>query len=254
MLTLDRRQIVLGLLGIAVLGVIWQLATTHMSRMTTFPDTLEAGGAALAQLGDTEFWRQLRVSGFRWACGLGIAVGVGVPIGLVMGRHRTVHRVVDPLLTVMYPIPKASLILLFVLLWGTGNGARIVAIATGAIIPVIVSSYHGAAGVEERLLWSGRGLGWRGGRSMLSVVFPAALPQILNGIRIAISISIFVLVGSELLVRGSGIGNYLFNFYDVGQNSSVWGTALALAIVGWLLDSLYVAVVRFATPWMDGQV
>lgn len=254
MFRLERRSAVLGLIGFALVGLTWHIAVNSVARMATFPNSLEAGGAAFDQLSSAEFWRQIRTSSFRWSAGLSLAIVTGIPLGLAMGRSRIVHRLVDPVLTALYPIPKASLILLFVLVWGTGDTPRILAIATGAVIPTIVSSYHGAAGIDERLLWSGRALGRTGLRSMASLVLPAALPLILSGVRIAVSISIFVLVAAELLVRGSGIGNYLFNFYDTGQNQEVWGTALALAVVGFVIDAAYVGAVRYATPWMDGEV
>ena len=86
---------------------------------------------------------------------------VGVPLGTLMGRWRPLHTLVDPLLVVGYPVPKAALILLFALWWGAGDTSRVAIIVAGCLIPIVISSYHGANGVAPELLWSARSLGTR---------------------------------------------------------------------------------------------
>jgi ABC-type nitrate/sulfonate/bicarbonate transport system permease component len=86
------------------------------------------------------------------------------------------------------------------------------------------------------------------------VIVPAAMPQILTGIRIAISISLFTLLASELLVRGSGVGAYMFDALDTGRTLTVFAVATIVAAIGFLLDAGYVAGVRRALPWFEGEV
>lgn len=86
------------------------------------------------------------------------------------------------------------------------------------------------------------------------MVLPAAAPAVLSGLRVALAASMFTLVGSEMLIRGSGIGAYLFDSYDIGQYERVWAAALLVAVAGFLLDTGYAAAVRAALPWWRGQV
>ena len=71
-----------------------------------------------------------------------------------MGRSPALHALVDPLLVAGYPVPKAALILLFVLWWGAGDASRIAIVVVGCLIPIVISSYHGAAAVAARR-WCG---------------------------------------------------------------------------------------------------
>ncbi len=103
-------------------------------------------------------------------------------------------------------------------------------------------------------MWSARGLGTGRIKTWFRVILPAALPQILSGLRLAIAISIFTLLGSELLIRGSGIGAYMFTALDNGQTLTVFAMSTIIAVIGFLLDFLYVRAVRRGLPWLAGEV
>jgi len=211
--------------------------------------------AAFGLFADSGFWSNLAVSSGRWAAGLTLAVAFGVPLGLAMGRSRVLFALVDPILTLTYPVPKAALILVFVLWWGAGDVSRIAIIILGCLIPIVISAYHGARAVETRTIRSARALGTRSGIALLAkVIFPAALAQICAGLRLAIAISIFTLLASELLIRQSGIGSYMFAFLDDGQTAQVWACAAIIATIAFLLDAVYVRIVRGGLRWFEGDV
>lgn len=234
---------------------LWELAPrAGWVRATSVPPFSKVMGQVFDILGQHDFRTNLGASSERWAIGFALAIAIGVPLGTLMGRSRAVATLVDPLLVVLYPVPKAALILLFVLWWGAGNTSRVVIIVAGCLIPIVISSYHGAHGIEPRLLWSARGLGTGRLGSWFRVILPAALPQILSGMRLAIAISIFTLLSSELLIRGSGVGAFMFTALDNGQTLVVFAMATILAVIGFSLDFLYVRAVRRLLPWLEGDV
>ena len=238
----------------ALLG-LWELAPragwVRPQSVPPFSDVLDE---ALAVVGSREFADSLGASAPRWAAGLGLAVAVGVPLGTLMGRSRALYRLVDPLLVVGYPVPKAALILPFVLWWGAGDVSRVAIIVAGCLIPIVISAYHGATAVTPSLLWSARALGTRRVRLWRRVILPAALPQVLSGIRLAIAISIFTLLASELLIRGSGLGAFMFTALDNGQTVTVFAMSAIVATIGFLLDAFYVAAARRVAPWIEGEL
>jgi ABC-type nitrate/sulfonate/bicarbonate transport system permease component len=245
----------LPLLGFGLLILLWESAPRlGWVRPTSFPPFSAVFAEAWEVLNDARFWSETGASGYRWAIGFAIAIVVGVPLGVAMGRSRPVYHAVDPLLTLTYPVPKAALILILVLFFGAGDVSRITIIVLGCFIPIVTSSYHGANGIEPRLLWGAYGLGTNRPKALLKVVIPAALPQIVSGLRLGISISIFALIASELLIRQSGIGAYLFTFYDLGATLRVWATASIIAVGGFLLDWAFVRLVRFTMPWLEGEL
>lgn len=255
----DRRTsvsaVLLPLLGVAGLLLVWEAAPRlGLVRPTSIPPFSAVVVEAGRVLTDPAFLSEVSASASRWALGFAIAILVGVPLGIAMGRSRLVFSLVDPILTVSYPVPKAALILILVLVFGAGTVSRVTIIVLGCLIPIVMSSYHGTKGVEPRLVWSARGLGTSRAGALVRVVLPAALPQILSGLRLAIAISIFALLASELLIRQSGIGAYLFTFYDLGATLQVWATAAIIAVGGFLLDAAYVRAVRAGLPWLEGEV
>jgi len=247
--------VALPILSVATLLGLWELAPRiGLVRPTSVPPFSDVIAEVVTVLGRPEFLDNLGSSAQRWAAGFALAILIGVPLGTLMGRWRPLYNLVDPLLVVGYPVPKAALILIFVLWWGAGNVSRIGIIIVGCLIPIVISSYHGAHGIEPRLLWSARGLGTGRVGSWFRVILPAALPQILSGLRLAIAISIFTLLGSELLIRGSGMGAFMFTALDNGQTLVVFAMSTIIAVIGFLLDSLYVLAVRRGLPWLEGEV
>ncbi len=247
--------VLLPALSIAALLGLWELAPrAGWVRETSIPPFSDVIGEVFDVLARPGFTTNLASSAERWGLGLLIAIAVGVPLGILMGRWRPLHRLVDPLLVVSYPVPKTALILLFVLWWEAGTVSRVGIVVSGCLIPIVISSYHGANAVEERLVWSARGLGTGPLGRGLRVIVPAALPQILSGLRLAIAISIFTVLGSELLIRGDGIGAFMFTALDNGQTLTVFAMSTIVATIGFLLDLIYVQAVRRGLPWLEGDV
>lgn len=248
-------QVLLPAASIAALLGLWEVAPrVGWVRPTSLPPFSEVVGEIFVVLGEDGFLTNLVASGERWAIGLTLAILIGIPLGTLMGRWRLLYNLVDPLLVVGYPVPKTALILLFVLWWGAGNVSRAGIIVVGCLIPIVISSYDGSRGIEPHLLWSARGLGTRPLASWFLVILPAALPSILSGLRMAIGISIFTLLGSELLIRGDGVGAYMFTALDNGRTLTVYAMATIIATIGFLLDLGYVQAVRRRLPWLEGDI
>jgi ABC-type nitrate/sulfonate/bicarbonate transport system permease component len=241
--------------GVAALLLVWELAPRlGLVRATSVPPFSRVFVEAGAVLADPAFRAEVGGSAFRWATGFAIALLVGVPLGIVMARYRAARHAVEPVLTMSYPVPKVALILVLVLLFGVGTVSRVIIVVIACLIPIVISSFHGADAVEPRLVWSARGLGTGRIGTLFRVVLPAALPEVLSGVRIAIGVSIFALLAAELMIRQSGVGAYLFTYYDYGDSLRVWATASVIALGGFLLDAAYVGGVRHGLPWLEGEI
>jgi NitT/TauT family transport system permease protein len=241
--------------GVAALLLVWELAPrSGMVRLTGVPPFSRVLAEAGAVLADPAFRAEVGGSAVRLALGFAAAVLIGVPLGIVMARYRSVRHAVEPVLTMSFPVPKVALILILVLLFGVGTLSRVIIVVVACLIPIVISSFHGADAVEPRLVWSARGLGTGKIGTLLRVVLPAALPTVLSGIRLAIGISIFALMAAELMIRQSGVGAYLFTYYDLGDSLRVWATASVLAAAGFLLDAVYVLGLRHGLRWLEGEI
>src|SRR5580698_6781396 len=166
----------LGLLG------IWQVAALILNT-DSFPTAWEAIRAVPAILGDKESLINILASLRRMAIGFGVAVAVSIPLGLLMGRSRGVAAFFNPLLMIIYPVPKAALMPIIMLWLGVGDIAKMLVIFLGVSLPVIYHSFQGAKAVEEKMLWSGAAMGLSAAQRMVRIVLPSALPEILTGCR-----------------------------------------------------------------------
>jgi NitT/TauT family transport system permease protein len=201
---------------LACLGLlaIWQAGSLILNN-DSFPTALEALRAVPSILTDKEALVNILASLRRMAIGFGIGVAVSIPLGLTMGRSRAVASFFNPLLMIVYPVPKAALMPIIMLWLGVGDLSKTLVIFLGVSLPVIYHSFEGAKAVEEKMLWSGAAMGLSAIQRMFRIVLPAALPEILTGCRTGLVLALITMITSEMIARQSGAGNILFNALDM---------------------------------------
>jgi NitT/TauT family transport system permease protein len=181
--------------------------------------------------------------------GLAGAIVVGTAIGVLMAWYVPVETIVNPLIRCLYPLPKSALIPVLILWFGIGAASKIAAIFIGSLLPVTISAYNGARGVEETLVWSALASGASRARVLWDIVLPAALPEILAGTRTALGLSFILLVSSEFLIGHTGLG-YLISFLgEGGVYDAMFAGVLTVAAFGFLADRLYLAAMRRLLVW-----
>src|ERR1700751_4821375 len=195
---------------------VWQIASLALKN-DSFPTAIEAIRAIPSILGDKEALINILASLRRMAVGFGIAVTLSIPLGLSMGRNRIVASFFNPLLMVIYPVPKAALMPIIMLWLGVGDLSKTLVIFLGVSLPVIYHSFEGAKAVEEKMLWSGAAMWLSAVERLIRIVLPAALPEILTGCRTGLVLALITMGSNEIIARQSGAGNILFNALDMGQ-------------------------------------
>jgi ABC-type nitrate/sulfonate/bicarbonate transport system permease component len=235
-----------------LVAALWQVASMAgllpKAVLPAFSDVIVAL-AGLVTSG--EIFPDTAASFLRAGTGFAIAVVLGVTLGLLMARVRAVQRAVEPILLVIYPVPKPALIPLFMVWLGIGDISKITVIALSCLLPVVVSTFNSARSVDEMLLWSARARGTPERRLLWRVVLPAALPQIATGVRTAIAIAIIVLVSSEFISAERGLGFLIFSYGGVGADDAMLAVILYLTALGYLLDRAYVAGLRRLMAWHE---
>jgi ABC-type nitrate/sulfonate/bicarbonate transport system permease component len=187
----------------------------------------------------------------RAGTGFLVAVVGGVAVGILMARFPLVERAVEPLLGLTYPVPKPALIPLFMIWLGIGDFSKITVIALACALPVVIAAYGGASGVDQTLVWSARSRGTPEHRLLWRIVLPAALPQIAAGVRTALAVALIVLVSSEFISSEAGLGYLIFSYGGVGAEDAMLAVVLYLALIGYAVDTLYVALLRRVLAWHE---
>nr|WP_245286841.1 ABC transporter permease subunit [Bradyrhizobium sp. Tv2a-2] len=187
------------------------------------------------------------------AIGFGTAVLVSIPLGLLMGRSRSVASFFNPLLMVIYPVPKAALMPIIMLWLGVGDLSKTLVIFLGVSLPVIYHSFEGAKAVEEKMLWSGAAMGLSAVERLVRIVLPAALPEILTGCRTGLVLALITMITSEMIARQSGAGNILFNALDMGQYDTVFAMIIIIGGMGIFLDAAFERMRERLVRWSEPQ-
>jgi len=224
------------------LGIIskWALPTFDSVAVAWF-DLLESG--------------DLIVNGaaslMRGAAGLGLAIVIGAVLGILMAWIKPVRILFNPIVQVFYPIPKSALIPIMMLWLGFGHMSKIMLIFLGCMLPVTLSAFNGARGVDHVLIWSARSLGasWRA--VLWEVITPGAMPEILAGIRTSIALSFVLLVSSELIVSREGLGYLIGWLGDGGVYNGMFAVVLTVAGLGFAADRLYLMLMRRLLVWRE---
>jgi NitT/TauT family transport system permease protein len=239
---------------LACLGLlaVWQGASLALNN-DSFPTALQAIGAIPSILGDKEALINILASLRRMAVGFSVAVAFSIPLGLLMGRSRGVAAFFNPLLMVIYPVPKAALMPIIMLWLGVGDVAKTLVIFLGVSLPVIYHSFEGAKAVEEKMLWSGAAMGLSAAQRLVRIVLPAALPEILTGCRTGLVLALITMITSEMIARQSGAGNILFNALDMGQYDTVFAMIIIIGAMGICLDAAFEKMRERLVRWSEPQ-
>lgn len=181
--------------------------------------------------------------------GLAIAIVVGIALGILLGEAKWLRDVVDPIIHFFRSIPQAALVPLIIGTFGIGQGPKVGTIAFACMWPVLLNTIDGVLGVEPTVRKFARVYRIPRGLYFRRVVLPAALPQIMAGIRVALPIGITVMVVSEMFASTEGLGFYILNSSATFQVPETWAGALLVGVVGYILSMLFVLVERRVLRW-----
>jgi ABC-type nitrate/sulfonate/bicarbonate transport system permease component len=171
--------------------------------------------------------------------GYGVAVIVGVAVGAALGLNRTAERAARPLLELMRAVPSVALLPVFIVFIGIGIDMKILLVASGAVWPVLLNTTDAVRSTEPLLIDMAVSYGMGSWRRLRSIVLPAASPQIFAGARTALAIAVILMVVSETVGAQGGIGYFLLAAQRSFQIADMWGTIIAIGVLGYLLNLVF---------------
>ncbi len=174
----------------------------------------------------------------RFGMGFGLAALIGVPLGLAMGWFRLLDDIVSPLFDGLRFIAPVAWVPFAALWFGTGFGGPMLIIFAGAFPPCLINAYRGAKNVDVRFLEAASMLGVGSFKTISEVLFPAAVPSIIAGLRIGAGLGWMSLVGAELIVASSGMGNLIVRAQSAIATDTVMAGMVAIGLVGVAIDIL----------------
>jgi NitT/TauT family transport system permease protein len=218
--------------GFLILFLIWYLLSLYIgSTMLPFPhEVIQAFFELLPKGLDVHILASLK----RLLIGLILSIVLGMHIGLFLGLFKLGNTMVMPFINAIYPIPKAALLPLLIILFGIGDLTKIILIVIIAIFPIIMNTKSAVQQIPKENFYVAGTLGLNKWDLYKNILIPAILPNLLVSIRIGIGTSIAVLFLSETFATFEGLGYYI-NLYIAQNPLKMFSAIFALSLIGSLL-------------------
>ncbi len=218
---------------------LWHISV-KWSTTKIFPSPLdvERGTAELVSKG--LLVRYVTDSLQRVAWGYLTAAALGIPLGLLLGWYPAAAAVVNPTIQILRPISPIAWIPVSIVWFGIGNLAAVYLIFLASFFPIVVASMNAVRNVPSMYRRAGRNFGLSPAKIIAKVVFPASLPQIIVGLRIALGIAWLVVVAAEMIAIDSGLGYLIIDSRNSGKRYDLVVAAMILiGLTGLALDTIF---------------
>jgi ABC-type nitrate/sulfonate/bicarbonate transport system permease component len=196
-----------------------------------------------------DLWINIGLTLYRAMAGFFIATVGGIALAVAMSRSKIAHWFFDPIISVGFPMPKIAFLPIIILWLGVYDVSKISIVVFDAIFPVVTATLAGIAAVDQVLLWSARNMGATERQLMWQIVLPAALPQILTGLQVALPISLIVAIIAEMVMGGYGLGGAMMTASRFADSRGVFAGIVEIAIVGYALIKAMALVRRRLLVW-----
>lgn len=243
-------NILLGIIPLVLILVLWWYATNYTntpkavlpkisSVVKTFKEIVKSGQLQTDLLASLESVLK----------GYAVAVVVGVLLGALMGMFKPVKQILQPTITCIRQIPMIAWMPLIILWCGIGQLSKVVLIVMAATFPILVNTQNGiettpASYIEVSKLYK---LGVL--QTFFRVYLPHALPNILVGLKLGLSVSWMAVVGAELIASTTGIGYRMSMARTLMQSAVLISCIVVVGLIGIIMDKLIGVIFSQFTPW-----
>jgi NitT/TauT family transport system permease protein len=193
----------------------------------------------------THIWKSMtRVYG-----GFFLAAAIAIPLGLMIGRIKVLRQLLDPTINLLRPIPVTAWLPLSMIFFGLGPNAAIFLVFLGAFYPILLNTIFGVRSVDPRLFEAAAMLGCAGSAMFRQVVFPAALPSIFNGLRIAHAFAWILIVVGEMTGVPTGLGSVIMDGRTLSRTDLVITGMIVIGAMGFITDRIIVMISNRVLSW-----
>lgn len=235
----SRLEALLLPIGVAVVFVTGWHLLVRATHSNIFPTPLEVAKGTFELIQRGLLFKYVLASLFRVSAGFVLAVLVGIPLGLLMGWFTRLRLAFNPAIQVLRPISPIAWIPVAILWFGVSDLAPIFLIFLASVFPITTAAMAAVQNLQLNHLRAARNFGITGFALFKKVIFPAALPQILTGLRLALGIAWLVVVAAEMIAVNSGLGYLIIDARNAGKRYDLVVAGMAMiGLIGLGLDLL----------------
>lgn len=238
---------------VVILVLVWQVLTMVFHPLY-FPTAVQIGAQiARTWFTGSGFSQDILPSLARVTAGWLIAALVGIPLGMAIGLSPLFSGYVRPIVHFARSVPPPIVLPIFMILFGIGDSMKVIFIAFGVVWPIMLNSIKGVEAVDSVQIDTAEVYGIRGGRRLLRVIVPAAMPDVMAGLRISLSLAFVLMVISEMIAASGGIGYQILQSQAEFDILNMWAGIAVLALGGVVFNAALTAIEGRVLVWHRGQ-
>jgi ABC-type nitrate/sulfonate/bicarbonate transport system permease component len=246
-----------GCASIVAVLVLWEVLpwifTLSAGTKLFFTTPSQIGGTLWKMFATGSIWAPLVVSATGFAVGLGLAIVVGLPLGVLIGRSRTLNAMLDPFITAFNATPRLVFLPLVMLWFGLGLWSKVVIVFIGALFPLLINTYEGVRNADKTLINVVRSFGASEWDVARLVVIPNSMPYIIAGLRLAIGRAVLGVVVAEFFGAESGLGVMMVQAAGRYQVDVVFSGLIVFAAVSLLMTAMVQVLENRLSLWRPQQ-
>lgn len=238
-------------LPVVVVAVWWAATRGSTDPFVPKPDRMVADlfeswiGPLMAQ--------QVLPSLYRLGVALAAAIVVGVALGLLIGTSIVARKLTGPIFEFVRAVPPPVLLPVLLLVMGIDDRSKIFLVFLGCLWPILLNTIDGARSADAVLAATTVSYGLRGWVRFRHFTLPSALPRIMTGIRLALPISLILMVVSEMYAALDGLGYQVMLFKQTFETGAMWAGILIIGLIGIVMAFAYSGIERRVLGWYRGQ-
>lgn len=233
------RGILLSAASLALAFLIWQLMSTFIFNPFLIPPPLEVIRTAIPMIMSGEIFADVSISMSRILVGFFSGSLIGVIFGVLLGRIRVLHELLDPIMELLRYLSPTAMIPIAVIWFGIGEMSKYFLIFWGTFFIVLINTTAGVWRAPITRQRAAECLGANRLQIFLMVVIPSAVPYIVTGMRVAMASSFMSIIPAEILAADSGIGYLLQKSSMLLQTNRIFVALLTICILGFAVDRLF---------------
>lgn len=182
---------------------------------------------------------------------IGLALGAvpGIAFGLVLGANRWAAAIFDPIVALLYPIPKIAILPLVLLIFGVGEQSKHALVAIGVFFIMLINTQSGVRQIDPIYLDVARAFRIRPLSFYLRIMLPGALPNVFTGLKLSVGIAVVLAVAAEFTAARSGLGYTIWNGWQTLQVEKMYVALVLVSLMGFLLTLAVEYAERLVVPW-----
>ncbi len=243
----DHRK----LIGPSILLAVWFLVTaTRIVDPFFLPSPVTVGKQLVSMLIQADIYQHLLKTFYRMMMGYLLAVAIGVPLGIILGYWEKVYESVEFIIDFFRSFPATAMFPLFMLAFGLGDGSKIALVVFGCALLILVNTTYGVRGCSRTRKMVAQTMKASEAYIMAKVVLPESLPQIAAGMRLALSLSLIIIVVLEMFIGTTkGLGFLIYNAHMTYQVADMYAFIVLAGLIGYFINQGFVKLEDKIIHW-----